>query len=108
MKIKALLLVGLFVLGLMFVAPENARADYVDATVVRTLPETTRFSVWLTEKNGIFVNKRFYFDSSHNLYNTWVATLLTAQSTNMEIRVGYIDIEAVIPEIISIGLGGLN
>lgn len=93
MKIKALFVVGLFILGLMFIAPQASESQellYANTTIDRINHNSSFALLFMSEVNGVFTNKRFRFENQE-VENMMMAIALTAASMDKTIRVGFYD-----------------
>ena len=86
MKIKALLVVGLFLMGLMFMAPQNAEAQtWATVSLDRVGAAPPSPAGHFTEVNGVFTNKYLRFHSDYT--REMLATALTARSLDTTLRI---------------------
>ena len=107
MKFKALLLTGLFVLGLVFMVPQNAVAEnlWADVTIDRMNQAPNSFSIWFSEVDaGGFKGKMFNIRPGHPHTKEIVAIILTAKSLGEQVRIRFVDGHPAILDVVGLGI----
>ena len=92
MKIKAMLLTGFFLLGLVLIAPQSAVSQdtlWADTTIDRINQTQSIIQVRLSDIGGQFSKKLFNID--HNRQEAQLAILLTALSLDKSVRIAFHD-----------------
>lgn len=88
MKIKVMMLVGLFLMGLMFLSPQEAKAQSINSDAeILFINETESFATVVIREVSTGTRIELRLESNHPNKNSIMAILLTAVSLDEIVRV---------------------